>query len=317
MQTQARSLGYDRFQPNPISNVLHTFSHAPAALSRGCRVCSDCMGYYRSFAAVIEPIQFSQKALQMRIPVIRGVIDRRVLVNFRVDAEVLTRLCPSPFRPQIVNGFGVAGICLIRLKHIRPNFLPAFVGISSENAAHRIAVEWEANGRTLTGVYVPRRDTSSLLNVFAGGRIFPGVHHHARFDVRETDNNYHLNMDSLDGSAHVSVDGIATNDLPIDSIFSDVAECSHFFQAGSVGYSPSNSSQEFDGLELRTRSWNLRPLDVLQVRSSFFEDRTVFPQGSVTFDSALLMRGIEHEWHSRDSVSSSGPFFPEHSLNPT
>ena len=76
----------------------------------------------------------------MRIPTIRGVIDRRVLVNFRVDPDVLARVCPAPFRPQIVNGFGVAGICLIRLKSIRPKLFPACLGISSENAAHRIAV---------------------------------------------------------------------------------------------------------------------------------------------------------------------------------
>ena len=91
----------------------------------------------------------------MRIPTIQGLIDRPVLVNFRVDPDVLSRICPSPFRPQTVNGFGVAGICLIRLKHIRPRILPSFLGISSENAAHRIAVEWDSNGVTKTGVYIP------------------------------------------------------------------------------------------------------------------------------------------------------------------
>jgi len=35
------------------------------------------------------------------------------------------------------------------------------------------------------------------------------------------------------------------------------------------------------------------------VESSFFEDRALFPPGSVEFDCALLMRGIEHEWHGR------------------
>jgi hypothetical protein len=40
----------------------------------------------------------------MQIPVIRGLIDRRILVNFRVDPDVLTRLLPIPFRPKLVNG---------------------------------------------------------------------------------------------------------------------------------------------------------------------------------------------------------------------
>lgn len=241
----------------------------------------------------------------MRIPTIRGLIDRRMLVNFRVDAEVLARVCPEPFRPQIVHGYGVAGICLIRLKQIRLKFLPSFLGISSENAAHRIAVQWDSEGTTLTGVYIPRRDTSSRLNVIAGGRVFPGVHNHARFDVLEQNEKYHIAMASLDGSAHLSVDGCLAKELPSDSIFSSLAACSEFFRAGALGYSPASSDQEFDGLELRTQNWHLQPLDVTQVRSSFFENRDVFREGSVVFDNALLMRGIEHEWLSRESICTN------------
>src|ERR1700683_3947440 len=110
----------------------------------------------------------------MQIPIIRGLIDRRILVNFRADSDVLARLLPAPFRPKLVNGMGMAGVCLIRLKSIRPRFLPAFLGISSENAAHRIAVEWDEDGETTEGVFIPRRDTSSRLNTLLGGRLFPG-----------------------------------------------------------------------------------------------------------------------------------------------
>lgn len=111
---------------------------------------------------------------RMRLPVIRGIIDRRILANYRVDPCVLTKLLPPTFRPQMVDGFGIAGICLIRLKSIRPSFMPSWMGISSENAAHRIAVEWDDGDHVRTGVYIPRRDTSSTLNSLAGGRIFPG-----------------------------------------------------------------------------------------------------------------------------------------------
>ena len=242
----------------------------------------------------------------MRIPTIRGLIDRRVLVNFRIDPDVLSTVLPAPFRPHIANGFGIAGICLIRLKHIRPRLLPSFLGISSENAAHRIAVEWDADGETLTGVFIPRRDTSSLLNAFAGGRLFPGVHNRARFDVRETEDQFHISMHSLDNSTHVLVDGHTTEKLPHDSIFPTVAEVSRFFEAGSLGYSPQTSNGHFDGLELRAFNWHVEPLSVTHVESSFFDDHNVFPVGSVTFDNALLMRGIDHEWHSRETLCCTG-----------
>ena len=79
----------------------------------------------------------------MRIPIIRGIIDRRILANYHVDPDVMARILPPPFRPKLVNGYAIGGICLIRLKGLRPRFFPFPLGIQSENAAHRIAVEWE------------------------------------------------------------------------------------------------------------------------------------------------------------------------------
>src|SRR5688500_5735928 len=79
----------------------------------------------------------------MRLPVVRGVIDRRILVNYRVDPSVLTPHLPAPFRPKVIHGVGMVGICLIRLKGVRPTFLPSWLGFSSENAADRTAVEWD------------------------------------------------------------------------------------------------------------------------------------------------------------------------------
>src|SRR5262245_39071618 len=108
----------------------------------------------------------------MKIPVIRGVIDRRILVNYHVDPGVLAPLLPAPFRPKVIRGWGMVGICLIRLKKVRPRFLPDWCGISSENAAHRAAVEWDDDNTTREGVYVRRRDTNSRLNSLAGGRLF-------------------------------------------------------------------------------------------------------------------------------------------------
>lgn len=238
----------------------------------------------------------------MRIPAIRGIIDRRVLVNFRIDPDVLSRVLPAPFRPQLVKGYGIAGICLIRLRSIRPKFLPAFTGINSENAAHRIAVEWNEGDIVRSGVFVPRRDTSSMLNAFAGGRIFPGVHHLARFDVREVGKEYHIEMRSNDGSALVRVGARTATELPPDSVFTSLADVSAFFKTGSMGYSPAAKTGQFDGLELRAFHWHVEPMHVTVVESSFFEDRAMFPEGSVALDNALVMRDISHEWYSLNSL---------------
>jgi uncharacterized protein DUF2071 len=235
----------------------------------------------------------------MQIPVIRGFIDRRILVNFRVDGDVLARQLPTPFRPKVVKGKGMAGVCLIRLKNIRPRFLPSFLGISSENAAHRIAVEWNQDGEMKEGVFIPRRDTSSRLNTLAGGRLFPGVHNHAAFRVREHDDRYRIEIDSDDRRTHLLVEGHVAQELPAGSVFASIKEASDFFERGSLGYSVTGEPGHFDGLELRSFKWQVHPLVVQKVESSFFENRQLFPAGSVEFDCALLMRRIEHEWHGR------------------
>ncbi len=53
---------------------------------------------------------------------------------------------------------------------------------------------------------------------------------------------------------------------------------------------------DFEGLELRAYNWKVSLLDVKNVKSSFFENENIFPKGSVKFNNALLMRGIEHDW---------------------
>jgi uncharacterized protein YqjF (DUF2071 family) len=53
----------------------------------------------------------------MMIPVIQGVIDRRLLLNYRVDADVVATLLPAPFRPKIHTGYAIVGICPWRRHH--------------------------------------------------------------------------------------------------------------------------------------------------------------------------------------------------------
>ncbi len=238
----------------------------------------------------------------MRIPIISGVIDRRILVNYRIDPDVLAEHLPPPFKPQLVNGSAVGGICLIRLRAIRPRFVPGWLGLSSENAAHRFAVQWDHDGQQHHGVYIPRRDTSSLLNAWAGGRLFPGRHYRADFVSKEQNDHYEVSLRSHDQVTQLSVVGSVAEDIPESSVFSSLAEASKFFEEGSLGYSDTDQAEEFDGLELYTDAWQVQPLAVTSVQSSYFENREVFPAGSTEFDCALLMCDIPHQWRGRESL---------------
>ena len=153
----------------------------------------------------------------MRLPVIQGVIRRRILVNFRVDPDVMQAQLPPRFRPKLHRGRSIAGICLIRLESVRPRLVPRALGFSSENAAHRVAVHWQADGTEKEGVFIPRRDTGSAINHLAGGRVFPGEHHRARFAVRDSANAIDLSMQSVDGEVSVGIRGRTASHLPSSS----------------------------------------------------------------------------------------------------
>jgi hypothetical protein len=238
----------------------------------------------------------------MKLPVIRGRIDRRILVNYRVDAQCLERILPVPFRPKLVHGFGVAGICLIRLKQVRAAGCPAWTGMSSENAAHRVAVEWDTEDGCSEGVYIPRRDTSSRLVSLAGGRLFPGMQSHATFQVRESGTHYDIGLDSDDRLTRVHLTAHRASHLPPDSVFESLRQATQFFQAGAVGYSATTNRSRHEGMELCAMNWNLDPLVVEGVESSFFDDRNAFPAGAAELDSAFLMQGIEHTWQSLPDI---------------
>ena len=214
-------------------------------------------------------------------------------------------MVPAPFRVQLVNGYAVAGICLLRMTGLRPQHTPRWIGLRSENAAHRVAVEWDADHGTCPGVYIPRRDSASLVNVAVGGRLYPGVHHHARFVVDESDRELAVRFTSDDSAADVDVRVTVTNSLSNSALFEDLADASTFFQQGSIGYSATRRPSRFDGLELVTDAWSIDAASVVHAHSSYFEDMTSFPTGSAVLDSALVMRRVPVRWRAQPQLRSS------------
>jgi hypothetical protein len=53
---------------------------------------------------------------------------------------------------------------------------------------------------------------------------------------------------------------------------------------------------------LKTKEWRVEPLQVTRVYSSYFSDEEKFPPVTIEFDHALIMRNVEHEWHSADDL---------------
>lgn len=233
-----------------------------------------------------------------QLPVIRGILDRRILLNYSLDPDYLKKFLPKPFRPRLYNGVGIGGVCMIRFSGLRPNLVPSFMGLDSENAAHRIAVEWESNGKKFEGVFIPKRNTASRFNYLTGGKIFPGIFQMSEFVVNEQNDRYQLEILSKHVSeSMVKFDGETSAQLSEKSIFSNLESVSDFFAKGAIGYSLSADKSYFQGMELRLLEWDIKPMKINHASVKLFENCPTFPVGTAKLDSAMLMRNLQHEWH--------------------
>ena len=232
--------------------------------------------------------------MTFHIPRLAANIERRLLINYRLDPAIAQSLLPPSLRPQLVNGSAVAGVCLIRLGALRPAWFGPALGWGAENAAHRIAVEWDTGSGVQSGVYVPIRHSASWVPVAVGGRLFPGVHHHATFATVETHevegDLIEVTLDAPD--AHVRTAVRVTKDWQ-SLLFETMDAASAFFQSGAVGWSPSRNGSELEGLELATTQWRVEAGAAQQVESSFFD---ALPAGAAELDCVLVMRGVPVTW---------------------
>jgi hypothetical protein len=173
--------------------------------------------------------------------------------------------------------------------------LPAAAGLRSENAAHRIAVWLDGPEGPQRGVFIPRRDTASSFNAVIGGRLFPGEHHLARFQVQERGNEVAVSMTTRDQTADARVRVTGAARLTGSDLFVDLKSASAFFRDAPVGYSARSSAASLDALELRAHAWQIEPADVITARSAFFEDPS---RRKVVHGSAgiVTMRGAGSRW---------------------
>lgn len=218
------------------------------------------------------------------IRAVNAHLRRRLLISYRVDPEVAVGLVPAPFRPQIVDGSAVAGVCVLGLQAIRPAWWPIRWGVSSENAAHRIAVEWDEEGEVRRGVFIFQRHSTSLMPVLLGGRLFPGVHKRARFTKDESGDRLAMTMDAKGETlaADVTVGGPWQS-----SLFPTLESASDFYRGGRIGWSRKHDGIRVEPMELTSRAWHVEPGQLTSLSSSFFD---ALPPGSATFDSVVVMR---------------------------
>ena len=221
------------------------------------------------------------------VPGVKAHLRRRLLVSYRLDPDIARTLVPAPLRPQLVNGHAIAGFCVLGLDGIRPRWVTARAGLRSENAAHRVAVEWDEEGAVRSGVYILERHSSAWHPVLFGGRLFPGVHRRARFTTDERGDRYAMTMDA--GGEHLAADVEVGGDWT-SSFFASVEKASAFYRSGRIGWSRGHDGVTLEAVALAAEEWVVEAARIRSVHSSFFD---ALPPGSAQLDHVVVMRDLD------------------------
>lgn len=217
---------------------------------------------------------------------VRAQLRRRLLISYRVDPEVAASLLPAGFRPRIIDGSAVAGVCVLGLESVRPSWSSSRWGLRSENAAHRIAVEWDGPDGVEQGVFIFERHSSAWHPVLFGGRLFPGVHRRARFRIEESGDRYAFTMEAAGHSLTADVEVVGEWS---STLFASIDEASDFYRSGRVGWSPARDRRRVEPVALASDTWKVEGARLHHLRSSFFE---ALPAGAAVFDSVVVMRDL-------------------------
>ena len=126
----------------------------------------------------------------------------------------------------------------VHMEQLRPGGLPAWLGLPSENVAARMGVEWDEPGGVRKAVLIFRRDTASLINGIAAQRVGYGVHHMAKFRVKEHTTRADIGMESKDQSHHLAVSVHDAATIPHDSVFQSMSQAVEYFRSGECGFHP-------------------------------------------------------------------------------
>ena len=226
-------------------------------------------------------------------PAVRGVVERRLLVNYRVGLGTLETVLSGPFRGREVgeSGMGIGSICITKVENARPRFAPGFLGIPVETATHRIYARVEGSGEHC--VYVPRRDVSSGFHAFVMGSLLPTEFSQGEFRTEVKGGEQKIQIDCGNEVVGVVFDEAERDEVDEDSVFYSLESASVFLCEGGVEYSL--SGDVYSGVEPCPGEQDLNPVDVEDERSSYFGKM------GGEFDSAFRMEEMEHVWQPRRS----------------
>jgi hypothetical protein len=220
-----------------------------------------------------------------------------LVLTYAFPQEVLEPLLPEGLVLDTWGGHGFLAVALVQTEHLRPSFLPAFMGCSFFLSGYRIFTRL-ASGESLRGLRILRSDTDRCLMVRAGNVLTHYNYHlcQAKLEERGGEIRWQVRTPGakadLDVVAHLA-DGPAA--LPVGSPFATIAEARRF--AGPLPYTfdYEAATRSIIGIRAMRKEWDPRPV-VVEVRRCSFLSREPFCRAKPILANAFYVHDIPYRW---------------------
>lgn len=237
-----------------------------------------------------------------------GMLEDTVLLNYRTDAEVLRRLLPEPFEPRLVDGYGLMGVLMYRLRDLECERSMGLPSPPSEHVLYRIAVSWQQGGRRYHGMYVLRHEVNTRLPIQHRRRgIFPVIARPVRWHRRPWRGSFEWSLRTRN-RVRLRLGARLSKHFPRESVFEDLDHAADFFGRERAAVAPRYQRQVFSCTHFLPLEWTVKPLHIHRLKTDFSQLENTFPKDRIFFDSGLYWAQLPCRWQEGREILAPRPF---------
>lgn len=234
---------------------------------------------------------------------IRAHFDFSLAISFAYPAEVLKPLLVKGLELDTYDNnsqvYGFMTIAMVKVKQLRPNIVPAFLGQDFFLTGYRLFVKYkDLSGRTLRGLYILRSDSNKPLMTLMGSLLTHYKYSQADVQLVETDKLIDVHVQTPKGIADLEVSADVSKELttpPENSPFPDLKTARRF--AGPMPYTFSLEPQTNSMILIEGRRTEWHPQSVaVEVKQASFLRQPTFNTTKPIIANAFIVRDVPYEW---------------------
>jgi hypothetical protein len=222
-----------------------------------------------------------------------------LVLAYAVPAPILRPLLPAGLTLDTYGNFGFLAVALVETLDLRPNFIPARLGMNFFLSGYRIFTRYKtAAGRTLRGLRILRSDTNRLSMQLFGNLLTHYHYERSRFRLERTERKYEIQVTTPSGRADLHIEADLSSETvapPAGSPFADLREARKF--AGPLPFTFDYERQTHSMIRVEgvRQQWKPRPVSVTVHRNTFLEQDPFRGSGAI-LANAFYLEDVPYSW---------------------